>query len=62
MSAIRIHMLDTSALIKLFLEEDGSDVLRKYYNVHSVFWTTALCFAETLGVLKREYVKKNGVL
>ncbi|MFI0377351.1 MAG: type II toxin-antitoxin system VapC family toxin [Candidatus Thiodiazotropha sp.] len=59
MNAIRTHYLDTSALVKIFIDEEGSDVLKKYFNDHSVFHTTSLCFAETLGVLKAKYSRKN---
>jgi predicted nucleic acid-binding protein len=52
METIRTHLLDTSALVKLFVDEDGSERIRKYFDAKSVFWTTSLCFAEALGVLK----------
>ncbi len=52
METIRTHLLDTSALVKLFVDEDGSERIRKYFGAKSVFWTTSLCFAEALGVLK----------
>lgn len=38
--------------MKLLVDEDGSDVVRDYISKHSVFITTQLCFAETLGALK----------
>lgn len=57
MVAIRTHYLDTSALVKLFIVEKGSSVLRAYFDEHTVFATTSLCFAETLGVLKTKFVR-----
>ena len=59
METIRTHLLDASALVKLFLSEDGSETLRGYFYSRSVFWTTSLCFAEVLGVLKRKYLSKK---
>ncbi len=59
METIRTHLLDASALVKLFINEDGSDTLKEYFNSRSVFWTTSLCFAEVLGVLKRKYVSNK---
>jgi len=59
METIRTHWLDASALVKLFLNENGSETLREYFNSKSVFWTTSLCFAEVLGVLKRKYISKK---
>ena len=52
MKLIRIHYLDASAIVKLFIDEVGSDTLRKYFNKESHFSTTSICFAEALGVLK----------
>jgi len=49
---IRIHYLDASAVLKLFLNERGSDELRLYFEKESCFTTTSLCFAEVLGRLK----------
>lgn len=53
MKDIRTHYIDTSALVKLLLDEPGSDKLRNYFEEHSVFSTTSLCLAEALGVLKK---------
>ena len=55
MATIRTHFLDTSVLVKLLVQEDRSIVVRKCFDEGSVFWTTSLCFAETLGVLKAKY-------
>lgn len=55
MKLIRIHYLDASAIVKLFVDEDGSDNLRIYFDSESCFNATSLCFAEALGVLKVKY-------
>jgi predicted nucleic acid-binding protein len=52
MKWIRVHYLDASAIVKLFVDEVGSDALRMYFNNESHFFTTSICFAEALGVLK----------
>ncbi|MCF6226287.1 MAG: type II toxin-antitoxin system VapC family toxin [Xanthomonadales bacterium] len=59
MGAIRTHLFDASALVKLFLNEDGSEKVKKYFNSHSVFWTTSLCFGEVLGVFKRKFISNK---
>ena len=58
MKRIRTHYMDTSAIIKLLVQEDGSDKIRNYFSEHSIFSTTSICFAETLGVLKLKYLRK----
>ncbi len=58
MKALRTHYIDTSAIVKLFVEEDGSKKLRDYFSKHTVFHTTSPCFAEALGVLKTKNVRK----
>jgi predicted nucleic acid-binding protein len=58
MTDIRTHYLDASAIVKLLVDEDGSPVLKAYFGQHSVFSTTWLCFAETLGVLKLKFLRK----
>ncbi|GAB2896106.1 hypothetical protein GCM10027046_26870 [Uliginosibacterium flavum] len=59
MADIRTHYLDASAIVKYFVDEDGSQVLREYVNKHPVFSTTSVCFAETLGAFKIKYLRKE---
>jgi predicted nucleic acid-binding protein len=61
METIRTHLLDTSALVKLVVDEDGSERIRKYFAAKSVFWTTSLCFTEALGVLKVKHFYKKEI-
>jgi predicted nucleic acid-binding protein len=56
---VKPHYLDASALVKLFVEEDGSDTVRHYFNKKTSFYTTSICFAEALGALKRKYEKRK---
>lgn len=59
MQHIKTHFLDTSALAKLFLKEDGSEAIHSNIGKASVNWTTSLCVAELLGVFKCKYVRKE---
>ena len=43
---------DASALLKLYVDERGSELLREYWNTHSTKFTTSICFYETLNLLK----------
>lgn len=61
METIRTHLLDTSALVKLVVDENGSERIRKYFTEKSVFWTTSLCFAEALGVLKVKHFYRKEI-
>jgi predicted nucleic acid-binding protein len=55
---VRINYLDASVIVKLFVEELGSDRVRKFVEAEaSVALTTGVCFAEALGVLSRVFKK-----
>lgn len=58
MRTIRTHYLDTSAIVKLLVDEDGSAVVRAYLGSHATLATTSVCLAETLGVLKLKFRRK----
>jgi len=56
----KARYLDASALVKLYVVEPHSDVVRAFMNAHpKPFNTTSLCFAEALNVLKRKWLKKE---
>jgi len=57
--AVKVKFLDTSALIKLFLDEQGSDRLKDYYNNHVSFCCTEMTFYEAMNVLKSRLFKSN---
>lgn len=62
MKLIRIHYLDASAIVKLFINEKGSDALRAYFTKEkesNFYYMTSLCFAEALGVLKVKYFNQK---
>lgn len=57
---MKFHYYDANCLVKLVLEEDGSEKLRKhFYACGSTAVTTSFCFYEALGVLKTKWSKKN---
>src|SRR3989338_3532788 len=51
-SACRANCLDASALVKIHIYEDGSDILRAYLKQEATKYTTPFCLYEALGVLK----------
>jgi len=57
--SLRPHLLDASALLKLVVAEPGAERLREYFETNVWFLTPLLCVAEALGVLKRQWAKKE---
>jgi len=55
--AAKVKYLDTSAIVKLFFDEDGSDNVRAYYNSHSSFCCAEMTFYEAMNVLKSRLFK-----
>ena len=43
--------LDASALVKLYVKEEGSDKIRDYVSRKGPWYTTLFCYFEALGVL-----------
>jgi predicted nucleic acid-binding protein len=52
----KIKYLDASALVKLYVNENGSHQLRNFFYSDTNFRTTWLCLAEALSVLKSKWV------
>ena len=50
--AARASCFDASALAKLYVNESGSGVLRKYFGHEPTKYTTPFCYFETLTLLK----------
>ncbi len=50
--ALHANCFDASALLKRYVQEDGSEILRAYWNREPTKFTTSLCFYETLTKLK----------
>lgn len=57
--AVKVKFLDTSAIVKLFLDEEGSNRLRDYYCNHVNFCCTEMTFYEAMNVLKARLFKSN---
>ena len=58
---IRTYYLDASAAVKLLVKEEGSEILEQYMREpdhSSNLFMTSFCVAETLGVLKRKFLRE----
>jgi predicted nucleic acid-binding protein len=55
-NGIKIKFLDASALVKLVIDEHNYHFLRDFVNSHTNFFTTWLCLAEALGVIKSKWI------
>jgi predicted nucleic acid-binding protein len=56
----RANCFDTSALLKVFTLEDGSELVREYFNHRSpTKYTTPFCFYEALNVLKVKWLYRK---
>lgn len=58
---IKVHYLDACAVVKIFIEEEGSKELKKYFEMESNFWMTSICFIEALGVLKKKCLHDKSI-
>ncbi len=52
---------DTSALIKLFVDEDGSEIVRGFEAVEPTKYTTDFCFYEALTLLKVKHLYRKEI-
>jgi predicted nucleic acid-binding protein len=52
---------DASALIKRYIDEKGSDIVRRYWDTEPTKFTTSLCFYETLTLLKVNYFYRKTI-
>lgn len=50
------NLLDASVLVKLYVNEDGSDIIQNYMNTQPTWYTTPMCFYEALAVLKAKWL------
>lgn len=60
-TACRANCLDASALIKLYVTEDGSDQLKKYLDHEPTRYTTPFCYFETLNILKVKWLYRKEI-
>ena len=54
--AVRANLFDASALIKVYADEPGSELVRPYFNSEPTKHTTPFCFYETLNILKSKWI------
>lgn len=52
MGAVRANCFDASALVKLYINEKGSDIIQNYFNSEPTKYTTPLCYYEAINLLK----------
>jgi len=55
----RASLFDASALVKVFSQEPGTEIVRPYFDSESTKYTTPFCFYEALNVLKGKWLYKN---
>jgi predicted nucleic acid-binding protein len=51
-TAYHANCFDASALVKLYISENGADIVRSYFRSEGTKYTTPFCFYEALNVLK----------
>jgi predicted nucleic acid-binding protein len=56
---IKIKYLDTSSIIKLYFDEDGSDDFREYFYKHTNFCTVLMTYYESMNILKAKLFKSD---
>lgn len=56
---IKTHFLDTSTLVKLYFEEEGSKAIRDNKGKASVNFTTSFCIAELIGIIKCKWLYRK---
>lgn len=61
MTAVRVVCLDTSALLKYYTDEDGSDIVRSFVRKEASRYTTPFCYYETLNMLKVKWLYRNEI-
>jgi predicted nucleic acid-binding protein len=52
----RASFFDASALVKLYVDEPESNVVRGYFNSEATKYTTVFCFYEALNILKTKWL------
>lgn len=57
--AVRADFFDASALVKVYVSEPKSDVVRPYFQACTTKYTTPFCFYEALNVLKAKWLYRR---
>lgn len=59
--AVRANCLDASALVKLYVKEDGSEIVHQYFRGEATRYATPICFYEALNVLKVKWLYRKEI-
>jgi len=59
--AVRANCFDASALVKIYTDEDGSEIVKNYFFSEPTKYTTPFCFYEALNVLKAKHYYRNEI-
>lgn len=60
--AVRADFFDASALVKLHVQEEGSEIIRPYFNRQPTKYTTPFCYYEALNVLKVKWLYRKEIV
>jgi predicted nucleic acid-binding protein len=60
-TAVRANFFDALALVKLHVQEAGSDIIRPYFNGQPTKYTTPFCYYEALSVLKVKWLYRQDI-
>jgi predicted nucleic acid-binding protein len=60
-TAVRANFFDASALVKLYVQEAGSDIVRPYFAGQPTKYTTPFCYYEALSVLKVKWLYREEI-
>lgn len=60
-TAVRANFFDASALVKLHVQEEGSHIIRPYFNGQPTKYTTPFCHYEALNVLKVKWLYRREI-
>jgi predicted nucleic acid-binding protein len=58
---VRGNCFDASALVRVFIDEPGYEVVRPYFHGESTKYTTPFCFYEALNVLKSKWIYRKEI-
>jgi predicted nucleic acid-binding protein len=59
MATVRASFFDASAMLKRYIDEDKSDVLRRYWDMEPTRFTSSFCFYEALTRLKAHFRRRD---
>jgi predicted nucleic acid-binding protein len=61
MGAVRANCFDASALVKLYINEKGSHIIKNYFNSEPTKYTTPLCYYEAINLLKVKHFYRKEI-